>query len=119
MSAHPFEAHVRRHDGLAVIDLHGEINSAADQALNAAYDQAADASSRAILLNFQGVDYINSSGIALVVGLMAQSRKSGRRLMASGLSEHYRQIFEITRLADFMTLLPDEASALDQAKVKA
>ena len=119
MGTQPFEAEVRRHDGIAVIDLHGEINSAADEALNAAYDQATDASSRAILLNFTQVDYINSSGIALIVGLMAQSRKSGRRLMASGLSDHYRQIFQITRLADFMTLLPDEASALDEAKIKA
>ncbi len=119
MGTIPFEAHVRPENGIAVIDLFGEINSAADEALNAAYDQAADASSRAILLNFKSVDYINSSGIALIVGLMAQARKSGRRLMATGLSDHYKQIFQITRLADFMTLLPDEASAMKEVKIQA
>jgi anti-anti-sigma factor len=59
------------------------------------------------------VDYINSTGIALIVGLLARARKSHRRLLACGLSEHYIEIFQITRLADFMTVFPDEKSAVD------
>jgi anti-anti-sigma regulatory factor len=39
------------------------------------------------------------------VGLLARARTNGQVLSARGLSEHYRQIFEITRLADFMTIL--------------
>ena len=64
--------------------------------------------------NFTGVDYINSTGIALIVGLLARARKSGRRLLTSGLSSHYVEIFQITRLSDFMSLYPDEATALAQ-----
>ena len=65
-----------------------------------------------ILLNFHGVDYINSTGIAVVVGLLARARAARRRLLAFGLSEHFVEIFNITRLADFMTVYPDEATAL-------
>ena len=57
-----------------------------------------------ILLNFQEVDYINSTGIALIVGLLAQARKSHRRLVVCGLSEHYQEIFRITRLSDFIEI---------------
>jgi len=64
------------------------------------------------VLNFNRVDYINSTGIALIVGLLAKARQSRRRLSVYGLSEHYVEIFHITRLADFMSLFPDEASAL-------
>jgi anti-anti-sigma factor len=65
-----------------------------------------------VLLNFGGVGYINSTGIALIVGLLAQARKERRQLLACGLSEHYREIFEITRLSDFMTTYADESAAL-------
>ena len=58
------------------------------------------------------MDYINSTGIALIVGVLAQARKAGCRLLTTGLSSHYVEIFHITRLADFMSIYPDEASAL-------
>ncbi len=119
MGTIPFEAQVRRHDGMAVIDLHGEINGNAEEALNKAYAEAAALQPGSILLNFAGVDYINSTGIALIVGLLAQARKTGRRLLTSGLSPHYVEIFKITRLADFMSIHPDEASALAEAQAKA
>jgi anti-sigma B factor antagonist len=118
MAANQFEAQVRQRDGIAIIDLHGEINGEAEEALTAAYAQATARQPASVLLNFAGVDYINSKGIALIVVLLAQARKVGRRLLTSGLSEHYVEIFKITRLSDFMTLFPDEATALAEADGK-
>lgn len=110
--AQQFDASVRTEDGMSVVELHGEINGAAEAALNAAYATAEKGSPAAIVLNFQGVDYMNSTGIALIVGLLAQARKSHRRLVVCGLSEHYQEIFRITRLSDFMQIYADERSAL-------
>jgi anti-sigma B factor antagonist len=107
-----FGAEVRQHDGTGVIDLRGEINLAADQALQAAYEAAARGDPKTIVLNFAQVDYINSTGIALIVGLLARARKEHRAVSAFGLSDHYRQIFAITRLSDFMGIYPDEDSAV-------
>ena len=64
----------------------------------------------AIELDFTAVGYINSTGIALIVRLLANARRDRREVRARGLTEHYREIFRITRLSDFMTLL-DEAPA--------
>ncbi len=97
-----------------IIDLHGEINSGVEAALNSAYDQAEAEGRDNIILNFSDVNYINSTGIALIVGLLARARKAHRTLTVFGLSEHYTDIFNITRLADFMNILPDEQSALKQ-----
>lgn len=111
----PFSAEVRVVDDVAIIDLHGEINGEAEAAINRAYaDTGADsgAATPTVLLNFADVSYINSTGIALIVGLLAQTRKSKRRLATCGLSDHYAEIFRITRLSDFMSILPDEATAL-------
>ena len=105
-------ARVRHVQATGIIDLHGEINAFGEDALNNAYAEANQQNPRVILLNFSGVDYINSTGIALIVGLLAQARKSGQRLFTTGLSSHYVEIFQITRLSDFMNIYPDEASAL-------
>ncbi len=115
MATKQLEGSVRISPGSAVIDLKGEINSSGEAALTALYDQAVRDSTSTILLNFRNVDYINSTGIALIVSLMARARKEGRRLLATGLSDHYVEIFKITRLSDFMPIFTDEASALANA----
>ena len=112
MPARPLEARVRHQYGTAVIDLNGEINALGSEALNAAYAEAERENPAIVLLNFSEVDYINSTGIALIVGLLAKARASHRRLVVCGLSEHYIEIFQITRLSDFMTMFPNEESAL-------
>lgn len=109
-----FRVEVRRREGLSVIDLFGDIDGFADALLEAAYGEAEGQGTAAILLNFSQVGYINSTGIALIVGLLARARRSQRRLVTTGLSEHYREIFNITRLSDFMTIYPDEESALQE-----
>ena len=100
-----------------VLDLSGEINGFVEEALNAAYSEVEAKDPEVILLNFEDVDYINSTGIALIVGLLARARASNRRLLAYGLSDHYVEIFNITRLSDFMSVYPDEKSAMSKASV--
>src|ERR687897_2831276 len=115
MAVQHLEASVRPEPGGAVLDLRGEINGFGQEALNAAYAEAETRDPEAIILNFEGVDYINSTGIALIVGLLARARASKRKLLAYGLSDHYVEIFNITRLSDFVSVLPDEESALNEA----
>jgi anti-anti-sigma factor len=107
MTTRELEATVREDDGVPVIDMTGDVNAAAEPALTAAYAKASEGGPSALVLNFAATDYINSTGIALIVGLLAQARAQGVEVRATGLSEHYREIFEITRLADFMTIVND------------
>ena len=109
MATRELEVAVRRRGPAAVLDLIGDIDSGAERALQTAYDEAADAG--AVVLNFARTDYINSTGIALIVALLAQARARGVRISAWGLSDHYREIFEITRLADFMRIVTDAGDA--------
>jgi anti-anti-sigma factor len=115
MAVRHLEVEVRPMQGGAVLDLRGEINGFGQEALDAAYAEAEARDPEAILLNFEEVDYINSTGIALIVSLLARARASKRRLLAYGLSDHYVEIFNITRLSDFVSVLPDEESAMAEA----
>ena len=115
MAVRHLSEEVRQEQEIAVLDLVGEINGFAEEALNAAYAEAEAQDPKTVLLNFEGVDYINSTGIALIVGLLARARASHRSLLACNLSEHYVEIFNITRLSDFMSVFPDEQTAVVEA----
>ncbi len=117
-AATTFSAQVRTQPGLAAIDLAGDINGFAEEALNRAYSETEQFNPATIVLNFSHVGYINSTGIALIVGVLARTRKAHRSLSVCGLSDHYLEIFQITRLADFMTIYPDETSAMQAALQK-
>jgi len=99
-----FQAATKERDGTAVIEMVGEINGLADTVLNTAYSAAEQLTPSKIVLDFSQVDYINSTGIALIVGLLAKARAAHIPLTAVALSDHYREIFTITRLSDFIEI---------------
>ncbi len=90
-------------DGARIV-LSGRIDRDGDDAMTGAYAEARTTGNGPITLDFTATDYINSTGIALIVRLLAEARRDGRPVHATGLSEHYREIFRITRLSDFMSL---------------
>lgn len=96
--------------GVGMVDLVGDVTPAVEDALMAAYRDVEDA--RSVILNFEGLEYMNSGGIGLLVTLLVRSQRSGQRLLAYGLSDHYRQIFELTRLDDAIELHDSRTDAL-------
>ncbi len=99
-------------DHTIIVDIQGEITSAAENLLMDAYTQATTVGARNILLNFNDLEYMNSSGIGLLVTLLIRANRQQQRLAAYGLSEHYRQIFTLTRLNDAIAIYPNEQEAL-------
>jgi anti-sigma B factor antagonist len=104
---------VRKPSGEAsVLDIQGEITGFAEEVLMAAYNQASQNGVKNIILNFNELEYMNSSGIGLLVTLLIRIQRQKQRLSAYGLNEHYQQIFELTRLDEAISLYTDEAEAL-------
>jgi len=111
------EATTRVLPGAAVIELSGEVDGSAADVLTEAYQSAVQgggADPGTVVLDFAAVDYINSTGIALIVSVLARARAERRKVVACGLSPHYREIFDITRLSDFIELFPDLDRAVSQ-----
>lgn len=104
-----FTTSVRADGDKCVIELIGQIDGDAEAMLLEAW-QAVHGDR--VVLDFGQADYINSTGLALIVQLLARARAERREVHAFGLSDHYREIFQITRLADFVTLHADRAAAL-------
>jgi len=106
------EIEVREVSGTAVLAVTGDIDREAEATVSSAYEQAVKTNPRRVILDFHTTEYINSSGIALIVSVLARARAEGRSVAAVGLSDHYREIFEITRLSDFIELYADVDAAV-------
>jgi len=100
--------------GVKVIEIGGEITRDSEAALQDAYERASDGT-RTIILAFDGLQYMNSSGIGLLVTLLVRAKRNHQRILAYGLSEHYRQIFELTRLDEVISIYDAEDAAVAAA----
>ena len=87
-----------------IIEMHGQVDRTAEAAIGAAYTSATTTEISSLVLEFGDVQYINSTGIAVIVGVLARARQADIKVIATGLTDHYKHIFEITKLSDFMEI---------------
>jgi anti-sigma B factor antagonist len=107
---------VRRIDAAtSVIEIHGDLTSGSEDALMEAYGQATEGDVQAVVIDFTGLEYMNSGGIGLLVTLLVRAQRLKQRLLACGLTEHYKQILELTRLDEAISIYGNEAEALAAA----
>jgi anti-sigma B factor antagonist len=106
---------VRRVGNAGIIDIKGDITAASEDVLMEAYNEASSDGARTIALNFSGLEYMNSGGIGLLVTLLVRANRQRQRLLAFGLTDHYREIFELTRLDEAIAIYPNEQEALAAA----
>jgi anti-sigma B factor antagonist len=98
-----------------VIEIKGDITAQSEDVLMDACGRASGEGVKAIVLNFDGLAYMNSGGIGLLVTLLVRAQRQRQRVLAYGLSGHYRQIFELTRLDEAVGIHDSEADALAAA----
>jgi anti-sigma B factor antagonist len=98
---------------VSILNICGDITAGSETVLMSAYSEASGA--KTVVLNFTGLEYMNSGGIGLLVTLLIRAKRANQRLLACGLSAHYREIFELTRLNDAIGIYASEAEALRAA----
>jgi len=99
----------------SIVDIAGDITAACEDTLMDAYAQASGEETQAVILNFSGLEYMNSGGIGLLVTLLVRANRQKQRLLAFGLNDHYRQILELTRLDEAIGIFASETDALAAA----
>ncbi len=99
----------------AILRIEGDVTSASEGDLMAAYGLATANGATAVILDFSKLEYMNSGGIGLLVTLLVRAQRGGGKLIATGLSEHYRQIFSLTRLDEAIEIHDDPATAITAA----
>ena len=101
---------------VAILDIQGEINAFAEEVLMEAHRKATSKGARTIVLNFNQLEFMNSSGIGLIVTLLIRVQRQKQRMMAFGLTEHYKHILELTRINEAILIFPTEKEVLAAAR---
>jgi anti-anti-sigma factor len=97
---------------VAVLRFEGDIASTSKDAVLGVYQALPKESARLILLDFTKVDYINSSGIALVIQLLIEAASAGQKVGAFGLSAHFAKVFTMVGITKYAGLFPGQPEAL-------
>ncbi|MDM8528130.1 STAS domain-containing protein [Anaerolineales bacterium HSG24] len=103
---------VRTFDQATVIDLMGDVTTFAEEAINQAYQSISSDGASNIVFNFRENDYINSAGIAILIGIVTEARKRDQKLLMTGLSAHFQKIFRMVGLTQYADLHPSVDDAL-------
>ena len=103
---------VRSFDVATVIDLVGDVTTFAEEAINQAYQSISSDGAMNIIFNFRENDYINSAGIAILIGIVTEARKRDQKLLMTGLSAHFQKIFRMVGLTQYADLYPSVDDAL-------
>lgn len=104
---------IRDQNGATVIDLVGDVTTFAEESINQAYQSASADGATIVIFNFRENDYINSAGIAILIGVVTEARKREQRLLMTGLSAHFQKIFRMVGLTQYADLYPTVDEALE------
>ena len=97
---------------VAVLRFEGDIASTSKDAVLGAYEGLPKETTKLILLDFTRVDYINSSGIALVIQMLIEASNAGQKVFAFGLSPHFTKVFTMVGITKYAGLFPGQSEAL-------
>ena len=99
---------VHEDDELVMIEIVGDLTASAEKAMDAAYQKACGYNAKNILLKFDGKSRINSAGIATIINMVTESQEKECEIFITGVSKHFRKIFELVGLTKYTTIVESE-----------
>ncbi|MEN0019775.1 MAG: STAS domain-containing protein [Planctomycetota bacterium] len=101
-------------EGCSILKLAGDIDMSRSPVLREAIRNALESRPNRLVIDLEGVDYMDSSGLATLVEAMKVTKKQKTTLVLCAMSDKVRAIFEIARLDSYFNIV---ASVDDAAGV--
>jgi anti-anti-sigma factor len=112
MQQHTNEIHLEALDAVTILDIRGDITAFSESALGDAYRKASEKGAGKLLLKIEKEAYINSGGIAVLIQILAQTRRKDQRVAITGISEHFKKIFNMVGITKFAQILDSTEAAI-------
>jgi anti-anti-sigma factor len=113
MNQRPNEIKIESHGDIILLDIRGDVTAFSEPSLNSAYTSAKESSPKKIILRFEEASYINSGGIAVLIQVLAQTRRNNQKIGITGLSDHFKKIFNMVGITKLATIYPSLQDALN------
>jgi anti-sigma B factor antagonist len=97
---------------VSVIRFEGDIASTSKEVVLGTYQSLPKETAKLVVLDFTRVEYINSSGIALVIQMLIEAANSGQKVSAFGLSPHFTKVFTMVGITKYAGLFASEPLAM-------
>jgi anti-anti-sigma factor len=107
------ETRLRRIDKAIIIDLIGDVTGQGAETIKSAYAEALQSKPERVLFNLGDTEYINTSGIAILISIAMEAENAEHKIEFFGMSAHYRKVFELVRLPLYAQIYQTESEALD------
>jgi len=98
---------------VTLFDIKGDVTALSEPFLDDAYKKALDQAVSKILLRFNKDAYINSGGIALLIQILAEAKKNSQTAGITGLSDHFKKIFNMVGITKFAKIFDTVDAALE------
>lgn len=102
----------RKESEASVIELHGDVSADGEELIKDAYHAAIADGGGPVLINLAGAEYINTSGISILITIGMEAKEQGVTVVVSGASAHYKKVFDLVRFSSFVSMFDDESAAL-------
>jgi anti-anti-sigma factor len=106
------EISISNKNNVSIIAIKGDVTAITGEAIEKAYQKVSADGAKKILLCFNAESYINSGGIAILIGIAAESKENSQTIRMTGLSSHFQKIFHMVGLTKYTEIFPTEESAL-------
>jgi len=106
------EIKLEKHGDVTLFDIRGDVTASSEAFLNDAYNNSNDLGAKKVLLKFEEDAYINSGGIAVLIQILAQTKKNNQEIGITGLSDHFKKVFNMVGITKFATIHPNLEAAL-------
>ena len=103
---------ISQKDDVSILHIKGDVTTVTGETIEEAYQKVSTGGAQKILLYFDKEGYINSGGIAILIGIASESRKNGQTIRMTGLSGHFQKIFNMVGLTKYTEIFPTEELAL-------
>jgi anti-sigma B factor antagonist len=100
-------------DGVAVFQVNGEINISTSPDLRKLFEKE---SKKKIVIDFEKVSYIDSSGLATLVEVLKRTKTQGGSLGLAAMSDKVKSLFEITKLDKLFSIFQNQKDAISAVK---
>jgi anti-anti-sigma factor len=103
---------ISQKDDVSILNIKGDVTAISGETIEEAYQKVSLAGVKKILLHFDKDGYINSGGIAILIGIASESRKKEQKIRITGLSGHFQKIFNMVGLTKYTEVFLTEELAL-------
>lgn len=87
---------IQEQDGKLVATLSGELDTAAARETEVALQPLLDSQGKPVVIDCTSLEYISSSGLRILLGILKQSKASGSSVVLKNVNEVIREVLELT-----------------------